>query len=105
VKNDEEVYMQMWNIQQQTTECVEVYYECLLKLTNYQHVRATYVFITTIFKSSLLPYLRLAIACMKRNTFIEHKEDVVVCEESGHVNMSYNVLLTTLETLNPTMFY
>jgi hypothetical protein len=26
--------MQLWNIQQQITEHVEVYYECLLKLTN-----------------------------------------------------------------------
>ncbi len=34
VKNDEEVYMQLQNIQQQTIESVEVYYECLLKLTN-----------------------------------------------------------------------
>jgi hypothetical protein len=34
---------------------------------------------------------------MKRNTLIEHKEVVVVCEESGLVNMNYNVLLTTLE--------
>jgi hypothetical protein len=35
VKNDEEVYMKfMWNIQQQTTEHVEVYYECMLKLAN-----------------------------------------------------------------------
>jgi hypothetical protein len=25
VKNDEEVYMQLQNIQQQTTECVEIY--------------------------------------------------------------------------------
>ncbi len=33
---------------------------------------------------------------MKRNTLIEHKE-VVICEESRHVNMNYNVLLTTLE--------
>jgi len=35
VKNDVKVYMQLQNIQQQTIECVEVYYECLLKLTNY----------------------------------------------------------------------
>jgi hypothetical protein len=31
---------------------------------------------------------------MKKNTLIERKE-VVVCEESEHVSMSYNVLLTT----------
>jgi hypothetical protein len=34
---------------------------------------------------------------MKRNTLIEHKEVVVICEESGHVSLSYNVLVTTLE--------
>jgi hypothetical protein len=34
---------------------------------------------------------------MKRNTLIEHKEVVVVCEKNGHVSMNYNVLLTTLE--------
>jgi hypothetical protein len=33
---------------------------------------------------------------MKRNTLIEHKE-VVVCEENGPINLSHNVLLTTLE--------
>jgi hypothetical protein len=32
---------------------------------------------------------------MKRNTLIEHKEVVVICEENGFVNMNYNVLLTT----------
>ena len=31
---------------------------------------------------------------MKRDTLIEHKEAFVICEESGHVSMSYNVLLT-----------
>ncbi len=35
VNNDEEVYMQLWNIQQPTIERVEIYYEHLLKLTNY----------------------------------------------------------------------
>jgi len=34
LKNDEEVYMQLQNIQQQTTKRVEVYYECLLRLAN-----------------------------------------------------------------------
>jgi hypothetical protein len=27
MNNDEEVYMQLWNIQQQTTKYVKVYYE------------------------------------------------------------------------------
>jgi hypothetical protein len=26
---------------------------------------------------------------------VEHKEVVVICEESGHVSMNYNALLTT----------
>ncbi len=30
---------------------------------------------------------------MKWDTLIEHKE-VLVCEESGHVSLSYNVLFT-----------
>jgi hypothetical protein len=34
---------------------------------------------------------------MRKNTLIEHKEATIVCEESGPINMCYNVLLTTLE--------
>jgi hypothetical protein len=34
---------------------------------------------------------------MRRDTLIKHKEVVVVCAENGDVNMSYNVILTTLE--------
>jgi hypothetical protein len=34
---------------------------------------------------------------MKIDTLIEYKEVVVVCEENGHVTLSYNVLLTTLD--------
>jgi hypothetical protein len=32
---------------------------------------------------------------MNKDTFIEHKEAIVVCEEKGHVSLNYNVLLTT----------
>jgi type I site-specific restriction-modification system R (restriction) subunit len=47
VKNDEEVYMEFtWNIQQQTVEHVEDYYECMLKVANCIHVITTYVFFT-----------------------------------------------------------
>jgi hypothetical protein len=86
--------MQLRNIQQQTIKHVEVYYKHLLKLTNYLHVRTTYVFLTTIFKAGLLPYLRLTTTSMKINTLIEHK-DVIVCKENGLVSLSYNALLTT----------
>jgi len=34
---------------------------------------------------------------MMRYTLIKHKEAIVVCEESGHVSLNYNDLLTTLE--------
>jgi hypothetical protein len=32
---------------------------------------------------------------MKRDILIGHKEAFVVCQEKGHVSLSYNVLLTT----------
>jgi hypothetical protein len=32
---------------------------------------------------------------MKWNTLTEHKEAAIICEESGPINLSYNVLLTT----------
>jgi hypothetical protein len=34
---------------------------------------------------------------MRRNTLIQRKEVVIVCEESGLVSLSYNVQLTTLK--------
>ncbi len=86
--------MQLQNIQHQNIECIKVYYEFLLKLANCLQVKTTYVFITTIFRAGLLPYLRLATTCMKKNTLIEHKKTIVVCEESGPVNLSYNTNYT-----------
>jgi len=97
VKNNEEVYMQLGNIKQQTTKHVQVYYECPLKLSNCVQVRTTNVFLTIVFKVGLLPYLRLTTIGMKRNVLIKHKEATIGCEEGGFVNLNYNVLLTTLE--------
>ncbi len=34
---------------------------------------------------------------MKKDSLIEHKEIAIVCEESGPISLSYNVLLTTRE--------
>jgi hypothetical protein len=48
-----------------------------------------------MFFSPLLPYLILTIAGMKRNTLIEHKEVVVICEENGPINLNYIVILIT----------
>jgi hypothetical protein len=75
----------MRNIQQQIVEHVKVYYERTLKLANYLQVRTTFVFFTIIFRVGLLPYLILATTCMKKNTLIEHKKAVVICEESGPI--------------------
>jgi hypothetical protein len=51
--------MQFRNLQQQVGERVEVYYERLLNLTNYLQVKANNVFLNTIFKTCLQPYLIL----------------------------------------------
>jgi hypothetical protein len=34
---------------------------------------------------------------MKRDTLIEHKEVVVICEENGPISLGYNALITTPE--------
>ncbi len=44
------------------------------------------------------PYLRLAIIGMMKDTFIKHKENVMICEESGPVIANYNVLITQLKS-------
>jgi len=68
-----------------------------LKLVNYLQVRAIDDFLTILFTTNLLPYLRLTTIGMKKKTLIEHKEAIVVCEESGRVSLSYNALLITLK--------
>ncbi len=60
---------------------VEVYYEILLKLANSLQHKTTNSFLTTVFKFGLQPYLRVAIASMKRKTLQQHKEKALVCEE------------------------
>jgi hypothetical protein len=57
--------MQLRNIQQQIIKCVEVCYECMLKLTNYLQIITIDIFVTIVFKAKLLPYLILAILTMK----------------------------------------
>ncbi len=85
--------MQLGNLQQQVNKRVEVYYECLLKLSNYLQVKATNVFFITIFRASLQPYLRLATTSMARDTFIKHKKVVMICEGSGLIIKNYNALI------------
>ncbi len=68
-----------------------------MKLVNCLQVKTTYDFLTIVFRASFLAYLRMTIIGMKRDTLIEHKESTIVCEESGHASLNYNVLLTGLE--------
>jgi hypothetical protein len=75
-------------------EWVDVYYKRLLKLTNYLQVKVINVFLTTIFKAGLQPYLKLATTFMTRNTLIKHKEVVVIYEKNGPVIVNYSALIT-----------
>jgi hypothetical protein len=70
VKNDEEVYMQLRNLQQ-LGERIEVYYECSLKLVNYLQVKVIDVFLTTIFIKELQAYLILITISMVRDTLYQ----------------------------------
>ncbi len=83
----------MRNFQQQVHEWVEVYYECLLKLSNCLQVKATNVLLVIIFRTNLKPYFKITIVGMTRDTFIKHKEIVVICEESALVIANYNILI------------
>ncbi len=74
MKHDEEVYVQLKNLQQEVSEQLEIYYKCLLKLTNWLQMKATNVFFTTSFKIGLQPYFILTIVGMTKDTFIKHKE-------------------------------
>jgi hypothetical protein len=51
--------MQLQNIQQQTTKCIEVYYVCLLKLANCLHVRPIDFFIY-YFQSRIVTLLHIS---------------------------------------------
>jgi len=57
-------------------------------------MKATDVFLITIFRASLQPYLKLVTIYMTRDTLIKHKEATIICEESGQVIANYNILIT-----------
>ncbi len=61
-------------------------------------VKATNVFLNTIFRACLQPYLRLVTTNMARDTFIKHKEATLICEENGPVIVNYNALIIPLES-------
>jgi hypothetical protein len=68
-------------MKQANNQKVEVYYEKLLKLANSLQHKTTNSFLTIIFRYGLQPYLHVAIASMKRESFQQHKEVALICEE------------------------
>ncbi len=55
-------------------------------------------FLTSIFKISLQPYLKLATNSMMRDTMIKNKKVAVICEKNGSIIANYNALITQLES-------
>jgi len=94
MKNDEKNYMKLRNLQQQVSKHIKIYYEHLLKLVNCLQMKAINVFLTTIFRTCLQPYLRLATIVMTRDTMIKHKEATMICEESGPIITKNNGFIT-----------
>ncbi len=60
---------------------MEVYYERIQKLAHGLQVPTIDNFLTTVFKTCLQSYLKIAIARMKRSTLQQHKEVAMLCEE------------------------
>jgi hypothetical protein len=67
---------------QELDKKVEIYYKCILKLTNCPHHKVDNNFLTTFFNMGLLCYLHIAPTRRKCNTLLQHKEVVVSCEEN-----------------------
>jgi len=61
-------------------------------------MKAIDVILTTIFRTCLQPYLKLATTCMTKDTLISYKELIVICEECGLVITNYNILITQLKS-------
>ncbi len=75
------MYMALRVIKQGGDEKVEVYYEYILKLTNYLQHQPKDNLLITFFQTSLQPYLRIAIVEMKKDTLFKHKIIVLTCEK------------------------
>jgi len=60
---------------------VEVYYEWIQKLAHGLQIPTTYSFPIIMFRTGLQLYLKIATIRMKRLTFQQHKEVMMLCEE------------------------
>ncbi len=68
-------------MKQEETEKVEVYYEWIQKLAHGLQIPTTYSFPIIMFRTGLQLYLKIATIRMKRLTFQQHKEVMMLCEE------------------------
>jgi hypothetical protein len=74
---------------------VEVYYEQLFKLANCLYVKTTDVLFNLYFSNTFVTIFAFGNCKYEKGHFNKHKEVVVICEESGLVTISYNVILIT----------
>ncbi len=72
---------------------MEVYYEHMLKLTNYLQHQINDSMLTIFFQTRLQPYLQIATMGTRKNTLFKHKQVVVTCEENmGDANEYWELL-------------
>jgi hypothetical protein len=79
-------------------EKVEVYYEWILKLANCLQHKVD----DSLLGVGLIPYLRIAIEWMKRNTLFKHKEFAITYEEPMENVAEYQKLLEPSKKLEKT---
>jgi hypothetical protein len=74
VQTNEHVHMALKVIKQTTDKKVEVYYECILKLTNCLHHKTNDSLIMTFSQAGLVPYLQITTTRMKWDILFLQKD-------------------------------
>ncbi len=64
-------------VKQGGEEKVEIYYECILKLTNCLQHQVDDSLLTIFFQTRLQPYVLITMVGMKRDALFKHKEAMV----------------------------
>ncbi len=81
IQNNNQIYMELKNMKHEGIKRVEVYYGWIQKLVHGLQIPTIDNFLTIVFRANLQSYLRITTARMKRSTFQQHKEAVMLCEE------------------------
>jgi hypothetical protein len=80
-------------IKQIVDEKMEVYYERILKLANCLNHKVDVSLFMTFFQVRLVPYLRVTITRVKRDTLFFHKNVTMTCKTNmGDVNEYWKLL-------------